>query len=293
MPRPRREVQEIVEMHLRERDLQQEVFVEGLEDKRFYGTFLESQGLGRVAVLDVDTVDIPIERLAEFKLTEGKKNRVLALAALLEGKVRENQVVCIADADTDHFRGTTYPFSLLLITDYTSIELYALCPPVIERILKVGLQGFPKTPEQVVNELRLLLVDAFLVRVAAEDLALNHSYPKHSSFCSVDEKTGVVALNLDEYANKAFECNTDKNWRLKLKSHLEGLRKRLNPDPRYQMRGHDFQATFAWYVRQHKGYGNLNADTVSSLLLGFIDAETLRGELLFQEILRRLSRETA
>lgn len=288
MPLPKRDIEEIVELHAREGSQLQEVFVEGNEDKRFYETFLAQHGLARVAVLDVETVNVPDAEVLKIGLAVGKKGRVVTLAALLEDKLAENQVVCIADADLDHFKGTTYDYSLLIITDYTSIELYVMCPSVIQRILQVALGGFPKSREQVASELATLLQDAFIVRVAVDDLKLAPSYPEHWSFCDFDKKRSAVQFRLKEYINKAFEGCADKSWREPLMAKIEERRKQLKQDPRLQIHGHDFVGTLCWYIRRHAGYGHLNPATLAEILLGFVDAAALADEPLFRELLRRL-----
>ena len=285
---PTREIDEIVEIHNREGSRLQEVFVEGSEDKSFFESFLSANGLKNVAVLDVGTVNVPDARVVDLGLKVGKKGRVITLAATLESRVTENQVVCIADADTDYVRGIKYEYSLLLLTDYTSIELYVLCPTVLERIIHVALRGFPKGHVQVTAELANLLQDAFIVRVAAEDLNLAPTFPLHNSFCSSEKRHQLTSFNLLGYVNKAFESYVDKSWREPLNEKIAERRANLKADPRLQIHGHDFAETFAWYVRQHPGFAHINADTFSGMLLGFVDPAALAHEPLFQELLRRL-----
>lgn len=288
--RPRRTIEEIIQLHAREGHKQQEVFVEGVEDKYFYEQFLRQSGLPEIAVLQIDTVEVPTQAVLDLNLSDGHKGRVVALAALLEGKVKINEVVCIADADSDHFNARAYGFTLLLLTDYTSIELYAYNEDVLGKVLRVGLGGFPKSAGQVLQELREPLELAFMVRVAAVELDLpNDAFPLHSSYCSFNRQRTVLSFRLRDYANISFQRQNDKSWRAKLEGALPGLRERLQPDPRLQIHGHDFRNTLFWYVRQHTGYGVLNADTMNRLLLAFIDKDNLRHEDLFTELIRRLT----
>jgi|HubBroStandDraft_4_1064222.scaffolds.fasta_scaffold212331_2 hypothetical protein len=288
MPPPKREIDEIVQLHVREGLSVQEVFVEGTEDKQFYEGFLAACGLHRVAVLDVGTVNVPDATLADLHLNLGKKGRVVALAALLEGRLQENQVVCIADADSDHFLGKTYGYALLLLTDFTSIELYVLCPTVIDRILRVALKGFPKRPEQVTTELAGLLRDSFIFRVAADDLNLGPTYPVHSSFCERDRQDRSFSFRIRDYINEAMKGRTTKEWQGPLGERIEERKSQLPSDVRKCIHGHDFVDTFAWYVRQHAGYGDLHGDTFSRLILGFVDSDSIANEPMLKELLRRL-----
>jgi len=287
---PTREIDEIVQLHVREHARLQEVFVEGAEDKRFYETFLAEHGLASVAVLEVGTVFVPDGEIVRIGLALGKKGRVITLAALLSGRVARNEVVCIADADLDHFKEVRYPYPLLILTDYSSVELYVFCPPVMRRVLHVGLKGFPKNAEQVIKELSDLLQESFLVRVAADALRLAPDYPDdHSSFCAFDKHKAVASFRAREYISKAFERYTDRSWCLRLENMIRKKREQLKSDARMQIHGHDLARTFAWYIRQHKGYGHLNPKTLADLFLGFVDSGTLAQEPLFRELLLRLN----
>jgi len=288
MERPRRTVEEIIQLHRRERSLQKEVFVEGLEDKYFYQAFLASQSLSQVAVLEISSVEIPYAHVHRLGLSEGNKGRVVALASLLEGRLAINEVVCIADADSDHFLTRVYNYSLLLLTDYTSIELHIFNNRVMSRLLSVGLSGFPKDANEVISDLRGPLEEAFLVRVAGEALGLVTQETKHSSFCKFDRKRRTIEFQACEYTSNLFKPTQDKSWRKKLGRLLIELRGRRKSDVRLQIRGHDFRETFGWYIRQHPGFGGLNADTIARMLLGFVDFRDLATERLFLELVRRL-----
>lgn len=288
MQRPRRTVDEIVQLHRRERGLQREVFVEGLEDKYFYQSFLASQSLGHVAVLEISSVEIPFDAVQRVGCKDGNKGRVIALAALLEGRVAVDQVVCVADADSDYLIARVYGYSLLLLTDYTSIELYLFNKRTMTRVLS-AFAGFPKDADEVMAQLAPLLEEAFYVRVAGELLGLAAQETTHSSFCFFDKETGVTEFNSWDYACHMFQPNTDRSWQARLRESLVELRTKGKPDPRFQIRGHDFRWTLPWYIRKHSGFGPLSADTVSRMLLGFADPRDLSSERLFAELIWRLT----
>jgi hypothetical protein len=135
----------------------------------------------------------------------------------------------------------------------------------------------------------MLLEDAFLVRVAAEDCGLSHDgFPEHSSFCYVD-RNGACRFRLIDYVNELYEAQVDKSGRAALLAKIEELRNGLKPEPRLQMHGHDARETFGWYIRRHKGYAHLHEKTISSMLLAFIDFSYLATPALL-EIAQRLSK---
>src|SRR3954471_7229434 len=168
MPVVKRTVAELVELHRRLGNKHQEIFVEGRQDKQFYAFYLESAGVPNVAVLEIQTVEIPTAEVITRGLKDGNRGRVVALAALLQGRVSQSEVVCIADADSDHLLQVTYPYELLLLTDFSCLEMYCFNAHTIGKILTV--QDFPKGATQVIADLSTVLREVFLIRIAAEIL---------------------------------------------------------------------------------------------------------------------------
>jgi hypothetical protein len=284
---PRRRVDEIVELHARHGRNLQEVFVEGSEDKYFYENFLRAKGLSHVSVLEINTVEVPTEDVMRIGQSDGNRGRVIALAQLLQDRVQIAEVVCVADADFDHYNRTIHPYRLLLFTDGTSIDVYALNISVIDKLLHT-LNGFPKTSVDVVRELDELLKEAFLMRVAASGLAFEGKFPeKHSSFCQF--RGGTTQFRKDDYASRAFAEVVDEGWQQKLREKMDERHQDMPDDPRKRVHGHDFRDTLAWYIRQHPPHGSLNPATLSKLLPGLIDVAVLEQEPLFIELLRRLA----
>jgi energy-coupling factor transporter ATP-binding protein EcfA2 len=142
--------------------------------------------------------------------------------------------------------------------------------------------------EDVIHELRMLLEESFLIRIACEDLSLLHAgFPPSNAFCS--SRKGAFRFRPTDYVEKVFSSCRDKSWRVPLERRVSELKQRLSDDPRKQIHGHDFRVTLAWYIRQHPGYAAFNADTISAMLLGFIDFEGIATEPLFVELVRRLT----
>ena len=78
--------------------------MEGLHDKFFFEHFLIESGLSNVGVYEIATVEVATSDVIKRGLEDGERGRVVALACLLEDQVELNEVVCIADADFDHFK---------------------------------------------------------------------------------------------------------------------------------------------------------------------------------------------
>jgi hypothetical protein len=70
---------------------------------------------------------------------------------------------------------------------------------------------------------------------------------------------------------------------------VDELRKSLRTDPRYQINGHDFEQSLAFYVRKHKGFGGVLPDLISKSLYLAVELADLAAYPLFQDILRRVA----
>lgn len=283
-PIPRREVCEIIALHKRQYGRMQEVYVEGAEDKAFYQSFLRAHGLRDVAVFAVGTVEIPTSKVLALGLADGEKGRVVALAEMLDGQVDESEVVCIADADFDHFEGRSYPYALLLLTDYAALEVYLLLPRVLEKVLSISAPKLTKSIDEIVVTLSTVLIYPFLLRLLARDLALGRPFPNEpSSFCLLSK--GELSFRTEDYIKSLL--GSDRRQVREVQGRVEDMKQRIGCDLRYLMNGHDTIDVLVWYLREH-GYKSLNPATFKSLALVLIDFEGISKERLFSELLRRL-----
>ncbi len=290
-----RTVQEVIQRHLLHGDVK-EVFVEGLEDKHFYDYFLRTIGAEGVVVYPIDTVNVPTVEVFSLQLPDGCRGRVVTLASMMEDRVDLRQAVCIADLDTDAFAGAPLQFSLLVYTDGTALETYAFSEPVLDKYLNLGLRNFPKTVTVVISELRNILQEAFLLRVAATQLSLPGKFPNaekegrasFSDFCEFDRRHSTARFRRDAYIQSCFETACSREKVDELRVRVEELRPLLPQDPARATNGHDFREALAWYIRQHDGFRTLNAQTIAHTLFAVIELQHLEKQRLFQELIARL-----
>src|SRR3954454_173941 len=86
-----------------------DIFVEGDWDQRLLRWILKEVNIPEPVVYSIDSIDIPFEILVKYGLTEGRKQRVVALANELQDKVHDQaQVTCIAGRDFDSLLGKSY-----------------------------------------------------------------------------------------------------------------------------------------------------------------------------------------
>ncbi len=284
----RRTIDDIVTLHELLGSDMQEVFVEGLHDKCFFEHFLIESGLGDVGVYEVDTVDVPTDEVLKRGLEDGKKGRVVTLTGLLEDQVQVNEVVCIADADFDHFKGIVHGCSLLLLTDYCSLELYAFSERTISKLFRLIAKGFPKKADEVLKQIRPPLETAFLVRMANQDLGLGCSVPDVHDFCDYNPKKSEINFREKDYIATMVRSRIKEKLPEKIERFVHEQRERLKSDARNQIHGHDFSLFLSWFVRQHPGFKTIHPTTIPDSLTACVECTWLTTEGLFVELLKRL-----
>jgi hypothetical protein len=288
MPIARRTIDDIVALHELEGNEVREVFVEGRHDKYFLEHFLIEHNLGDIGVYEIDTVDVPADEVLKRDLEDGDKGRVVTLAFLLEDQVQVNELVCIADADFDHFKDTAHACSLLLVSDYCSLELYAFNERTLSKVFRLVAKGFSKGADIVLTQIRGPLEAAFLVRMANQDLGLGCEMPDVHRFCAYDSKKDEITFRENDYITTMIRSRM-KDGVQQVVQFVKERRPRLKPDPRLQVHGHDFSQLLSWFVRQHAGFKSMHPTTIPDSLTACIECAWLVNESLFKELLRRLT----
>ncbi len=286
---PLRTIDDIVALHELVGSEMQEVFVEGLQDKYFFEHFLIESGFPDVGVYEVATVDVPTSEVLKRGLEDGNKGRVVTLACLLDDEVEVNEVVCIADADFDHIKEATYSCSLLLLSDYTSLELYAFNERAMGKVLRLVASGFPKRADVVMRQIRQPLEAAFLIRMANQELSLGCAVPEVHDFCEYDIKNEEIRFREKDFITTMLRLRPKDKLQDKIKAFVHEHQQRLKSDPRYQIHGHDFSRFVSWFIRQHNGFKAIHPTTIPSSLTACIECTWLKTESLFVELLKRIT----
>jgi hypothetical protein len=289
---PRRQIDELVALHEREPALR-DVIVEGITDKQLFEWFLAESGLQGVSVYDVSTVDIPDKLVIDAGLETGARGRVIALAgALADKNPARDHITCIADADFDFIENINRESPALLITDFTSVELYAFNDVSVNKILKLVLKGFTKSAATVLKQLATPLQEIFLLRAANHvgKLGLDFDTPNSAGFYkSLRLKGEILEFDSERYLTGLLQARGATAKRGQVIGTVAQLRLAQREDPRFQIHGHDFEHVFALYVRKHKGFGGIHPETIICAILAALDLELLRQQKLFQYLAERCS----
>ena len=265
----------------------QDVYVEGLHDKFFFEHFLIESGLPNVGVYEIATVEVATSEVIKRGLEDGERGRVVALACLLEDQVELNEVVCIADADFDHFKKVAHDCALLLLSDYSSLELYAFNDRALSKLFRLVARGFPKRPDDVLLKIQGPLQSAFLIRMANQDLGIGGEVPDLHRFCAYDAKKDQVAFRENDYIVTMTQ-KREKGSAARVTKFVQEQRVRLIGDARKQIHGYDFCEFLGWFIRQHAGFTAIHPTTIPKYMTAIIECPWLAGESLFDELLKRL-----
>lgn len=289
----RQQLDELVSRYKLLRPKLRDIYVEGSSDKNLLEWFLREKGQRDFSIYEIDTVDIPAEKLQELGVSNNNKGRIIALALELERRLSplHLDLTCIADRDFDVLFGKEYDCELLLFTDYSSMEMYLWDESILNKFLTLGLGTSSVSAEGVLSTLAPVLEEVFLIRAANEDLELKMEWLDFTKSCS-SSKSEIV-LKDDEFIDKYLNKNSQRANKQRFLEKIQQLRSVEIRETRSKIRGHDFIDLLCWYIKQElaKNKKELHKPENVARGLWFIaaDADRLAQEGLFRRLLSRLS----
>ena len=282
---PRRTVEEIVARYELEPDLC-DLYVEGPRDRALYSWYINSLGLRHISVFEIESVEIPSERLVAHGLASGHRSRVIALALELDFQFSPalRYVRCIADSDFDFIFGSRISVDHILYTDYTSADSYNCKGDTLGKVLRLGFD----IPEVEINQLFESMVDVlkdvFIVRAANLRLDWGMEIIPFTRCCAV--RGSCVAFDSSEYVSRCLQ----KSGRGREQTTFEDLCCELRAvcvnDPRQRFRGEDFFELVGWYLKQRKNWSGYRAGQRSIMpnFMAASDDRLLADENLFVQL---------
>jgi hypothetical protein len=266
----------------------QDVYVEGDWDRSLIEWYLAERGLQSVGVNTIEYVEVPAGAVLGGGFDDNNRGRLLTLANFLQEQLGGDfrRVICIADSDFDLIDRRTHHCRLLVLTDYTSIELYCFNPKTLGKFLKIGIGNFPKPGDLVINEISETLQVLFTVRLANRNLGWGMQAVSFEKNFSVDGSG--LRLDLKGYLGRYLHKNKRNAQSVIFIEAIAQCKGQLTPEPRFQIHGHDFMDALTWYLKHHNGFGHLRKDIVERALLASLEVGLLKEELLFRTLAGRL-----
>lgn len=248
---PRRNIQDLQAKYVLEPVIK-DVYVEGVFDKDIINTWCRKNNDDSMVVFNIDVIDVPENILRKHSMTEGNKQRVMALAKELEG-LGSNSYSCLVDRDLDHWFDAIETIPRLSWTEYCSLELYFFNEDLIKDILidvsnaKISLAAWPKVYSSFVNVLKVV----YSIRLADCELAMNLSLLELDKFLSV--RKGEVFFEKNDFVVRTLNKNSKMKHKAEFTECYEKWESVLKGDPRLYIRGHDYVELLAWMVKGFKG----------------------------------------
>ena len=285
----RRTIIELVTLYSLEPTVR-DIYVEGPTDRAFVKAVLRRIGQNSVQVREIDLVEVSTDDLVSLGLDVGSRQRVIALAMLLEKSAVSDlfrQVVCIADADDDAGGDPTITGVLLVYTDVTSMSVYAFVPSYIQWYLDIEVLDFPLSGPDTLAALTPVLRSIQVVRRSFRSLGIPTDIVDPTRDCSLNGNAIAFDANrfLERCANKAGVYEKLKQ----IRDLLPEKNRALPNDPRHWVHAEDFLTLFHWLIVKVRGAGNTVASHLlgRTLLLG-IPQDDIVGWPMFKAVVARL-----
>lgn len=267
-----------------------DVYIEGTSDVNILRWFFEKKKKKNVFVYNIDSVEIPVEAYERAGLSTGSnRNKVIVLSEELsrEFDKKKIRVKCIVDADLDRHLGNCRRNYILEYTDYTSTEMYFFNEAFLNKFINLVLHGFLLSPSDIISNWKRVLQRIFLIRLANESLGWGMKWFKPKTFKGyITWNHGHVGFEEERFLRSYLTHNSRLRDIVKFKKAIKHFEKKLDPDPRNNIRGHDFTYLFLWAVKRHKGNrsGFKDIETFEGALCGCLELCFVEGESLFEKL---------
>ncbi|MFP5275604.1 MAG: hypothetical protein ACLGPM_00695 [Acidobacteriota bacterium] len=249
-PAERRTLDELVARYDLEPELG-DVYVEGMFDKDVLTRCFHDFGQMDRIVYEIDTVEIPMATLVREGLDEGNKQRVIALARILQRIEREIACRCLVDRDLDHWFGPLETTRTLVWTEHCSIELYFFTDAVLQELLIVAARAQIQDWRKFICSMTNALLDLYAMRLA--DRELGWSMQWLSTHKQLKAGPDQIEFNKEEYVRRLLLKNGRSKRAADFSATLAKRRSSLICDPRRAIRGHDLTDVLSWTIRAFKG----------------------------------------
>ena len=268
-----------------------DIVVEGREDVRFFSNYLrdtpELAGANYNVYAVGDRIDLPAARVFEFGLEDGARGRVLALATIATQWLdAERQcLTCIADSDRAAVKHDVPPADVLLITDFGSLECYALTPRAIGKLLAVVLALDEPTADDLIQMAIPILQAVFCARAA-----LHFSDSGFGLTADIVKAHKLEQSDLDVSMTKRALPDGRRGEELylsKVQAVLLSVREKINTDePRRFIRGHDIAPVVVNLLRLRNRWADYKI--LEAALMGCIERSDIEDYPLFRSLVSRV-----
>lgn len=258
-----------------------DVFVEGDFDKEVLSAAFLDSGLPKRAIYDIDTVEVPMALLSSYGLTDGNKQRVIALSrelSKLEGHLVQ---LCLVDKDLDHWFGELEKNKTIKWTTHASLDLHFFSEQHLREVLLIGCKASIEDFPTFFNTLRSVLLDLYALRLADRDLDWKQRW--HPPTSCLSRNGSSVVFDRVVYRDRLLQANGKFLQKSEFEKSFKNWKSKLVIDCRQCIRGHDFVDVVVWASRSFKGI----RDMCSAIAVARLFVVLARGDSHIREELTR------
>jgi len=264
-----------------------DIFVEGNRDYSFYNYFIKEIGVKNIEIYVIDTIELNKQDLNNFSLSikKNNKNKVIALSHLLEKSIPElDNVRCIVDSDFDIILKKKYNYRTLLLTDYSSLELYLFNKKILRKFFELVIGGIRFSINLIISQFSDILVEIFLIRLANFLLETNLEWLSIKKCCSFNNSE--ISFDSNTFIRRYLSKNGKLTLEEEFKKIIEDNRANLTDDPRKQIHRDDFFEIMSLFLRRVCKFElKLSSiEFVSKSLFGCIEINQLLEKNLFKKL---------
>jgi hypothetical protein len=275
------ELRTLYELYPKTRD----VLVEGRHDVLFIRAYLRTVDC-EAEVYDVDDrVDVPGEAVLAAGQDIGSRGRLLVVATTFASWGAASLCgTCIVDADRAYLEGDLPRLSTLLVTDYGSMEAYALNATTLDKFFSLVAKMDPQTSMgEILARLIPALVAIFAVRRVLHSQGA--SVPLYANFCSLcDFKRDPITIDIRALVSRSVQLGRSELDRTC--EEVTALLRQLPTRDRRFVRGHDIAPML---IAMFGLRNELARPTVvEGALLGCIEWTELHEEEMFKRLRARV-----
>jgi hypothetical protein len=227
-----------------------DLFVEGTFDKDVLTQACAGNSQRR-AVYVIDSVDVPMSVLTKHGLSQGNKQRVIALSRELAGIGEDAKVVCLVDRDLDHWFAPIANTHRLRWTSFCSLECHFLTTETIKDVAvttgKAKIKNFDQFTQGLLSTIRTL----YALRLSDRQLGLNLKWVAFRKYLKrVDDS---IVFDAAKYSIALLSSNCKSQAKGAFQTATETWINNLTGDIRLSARGHDYTELLAWAISEFGG----------------------------------------
>lgn len=246
----RRTIDELVTRYELEPDLK-DIYVEGDFDKEILCHYFKCNNTTDRTVYVIDSVNIPYEILMKNGLTEGNKQRVIALARELSSIPENGSLKFLVDKDLDHWLGEIEKTGRLIWTDFCSMELYFFNEDILKDIILTTAKAKIKDWDIYLNSMINALKQIYTLRLVDKDLGLSFEWIPLDKYLTIENSK--ITFDLSRYVKNLLNKNHKHAISKQFSDSFTIWESKLLGDFRNYIHGHDSVTLIAWSIKTSKG----------------------------------------